>query len=510
MFPLIRTIQTLRTPLVDVIKADTNNQITLAFICPNDGSGKQYYIRTKEGLTDPNIIAPTLVLPADVDPIWATNPSPVMNEVVTSSLTQLSWTNPEPNDVGGTITCDVYWGTTEPNSLLSDYGLTTLVTGTDSNSVSLPSAPDPLTRYYWVVDVLDSTSGLHRGLHWSYNTFNNPPVVDAGADQYVWVDKIALGSDADTWMRDGYTENGDDPLMNVTNAYGFYSYLRFDLSAYTAADIVDATLTLTKVPGGWRNDTMITDRFALHGLTDSAGNTAQDWGEMDLTWNNAGAEFDSADPTLATSIADGRVVNLDMEAGINITESTDGTTMTVAGADLVSFLQDRANNGGLATFVITLGTGGSYRGYALGTKEAVDPATVPVLNLTTVSNPGTVDVTLDGTVTDDGQPYGTMAYLWEQLSGPETVTIAPNDTEDTTVTIGTSGTYEFQLTADDGQEAVSDPVQVYVGTSACDAAQNVPGYVANIADLNSDCFVDLGDFVLMAGQWLACDSLQCP
>lgn len=274
---------------------------------------------------------------------------------------------------------------------------------------------------------------------------------------------------------------------------------------------MDATLTLTKVPGGWRNDTMTNGRFALHGLTDIAGNTAQDWGEMDLTWNNAGAEFDAADPTLATSIADGRLINLDGDdIGVNITETTDGTTMTVTGADLVSFLKARAGNGGLATFVITLGAGGSFRGYALGTKEATDSATVPVLNLTTVTNPGTVNVNLDGTVTDDGQPYATLTYLWEMVSGPETVTISPDNTEDTTVTLGTPGTYVFQLTGNDGQEAVSDTVQVYVGDSACDAAQNVPGYVANIADLNSDCFVDLLDFALMAAEWLACDSLLCP
>jgi hypothetical protein len=121
-----------------------------------------------------------------------------------------------------------------------------------------------------------------------------------------------------------------------------------------------------------------------------------------------------------------------------------------------------------------------------------------------------VDVNLDGTVTDDGQPYGTLDYLWEQLSGPDIVTISPDNTEDVTVTIGTAGLYEFQLTGDDGQEAVSDTVQVYVGTDACDAAQNVPGYVANIADLNADCFVDLGDQAILAAEWLNCDSLDCP
>lgn len=203
---------------------------------------------------------------------------------------------------------------------------------------------------------------------------------------------VDLGSDADTWIRDSYPAQGSSELMNIAGYYGFSGYLRFDLSAYDAADITDASLTLTKVGGGWRNDTMVTGRFALHGLNvvGDSTNTAQDWDENSLTWGTTGEEWDG-DAAMVDSIADGRVVNLDADdAGINTTETiTDSyTVMTVTGADLVSFLQTRANDGGLATFIITFGDASS-RGYALGTKENATEAYRPVLSVT-VPEPATM------------------------------------------------------------------------------------------------------------------------
>jgi hypothetical protein len=184
-------------PLEDLIKADKNNLITLAFIGPTDASGRQYYVKTKEGAVastaDANDFAPTLVLPIDVNPHWASSPIPGMHEVASDSLSQLSWTNPEPNELGGTITCDVYFGTAEPNAVETDYGLEyTLATGTTGTSVSLPITLAAQTQYYWVVDVHDSTlPGItHRGLLWSFNTFNLAPAVDAGADQYLWLGQL--------------------------------------------------------------------------------------------------------------------------------------------------------------------------------------------------------------------------------------------------------------------------------------------------------------------------------
>lgn len=196
---------------------------------------------------------------------------------------------------------------------------------------------------------------------------------------------VAIGSDADTWLRDGYGPFGDSAYMYTAGNYHFVSYLRFDLSAYNAVDITGASLTLTKVaaPPAPRADGLVTGRFALHGMNNVSGNTAQNWDESTLTSSIAGEEWD-IDSTMAASIADGRVVNLDGDdAGINIIETITGgsTIMTVTGADLVSFLQSRANDGGLATFIVTFGDS-SARGIGYATKENTTTEWQPVLALT--------------------------------------------------------------------------------------------------------------------------------
>lgn len=60
---------------------------------------------------------------------------------------------------------------------------------------------------------------------------------------------------------------------------------------------------------------------------------------------------------------------------------------------------------------------------------------------------------LDVTISDDGlpSPPGSLSVTWEQVSGPGTVTFDPNEfVEDLTVTLSEAGSYELQLTADDG------------------------------------------------------------
>ena len=504
--------------LEEFIKADTNNYLTFVMI-ESSGEGYQYYIRTKEGVvgeTDPNVIPPTLVLPIDENPFWASILSPTMNEVVDDTLSQLCWTNPEPNDVSGVITCDVYFGTAEPNVAESDYGLEyTLATGTTDTCVSLPITVTPMEQYYWVVDVHDSSqSSVIPGRHWSFNTLNLGPVVDAGEDQYVWLTKeiVSTTTSNDTYMRDA-TDRGGMEYVDVrmgNTTWGFGGYLQFDLSELTAlgsGTLSNATLTLQKVAGS-RNDTVTNDRFSLQGLNVVAGNTPQDWDEHLLNTDTVGDEWPVG--FYPPDLTNGRLADLDEDAA-DVTEVIADDVITITGADLDAFLQGRVDDNGKVTFVITCEDSG--KGYGIASKENSNEAYRPNLTLTyvpdTASNNGDAEVLLDGTVTDDGLPYGTMDYLWEQISGPEDVAISPNNTIDTTVYIGTVGTYRFQLTADDGNLTSSDPIQVYVGVDSCDAAQNTPDYEASLSDFNSDCVVDLRDFSVIASEWLECNSLEC-
>jgi Bacterial TSP3 repeat len=72
---------------------------------------------------------------------------------------------------------------------------------------------------------------------------------------------------------------------------------------------------------------------------------------------------------------------------------------------------------------------------------------------------------LSGTVTDDGLPTPlAMTYQWTKDSGEGSVTFSAPTALATTATFSAKGTYVLKLTANDGQLASSDTVQVVVKT----------------------------------------------
>ncbi len=82
---------------------------------------------------------------------------------------------------------------------------------------------------------------------------------------------------------------------------------------------------------------------------------------------------------------------------------------------------------------------------------AVAPITLPVSS-----------VNLNASVTDDGQPYGTLSTCWSVVSGPRTVSFANICYANTTATFSTNGTYVLRLTANDGALPASGDVTVIV------------------------------------------------
>ena len=72
-------------------------------------------------------------------------------------------------------------------------------------------------------------------------------------------------------------------------------------------------------------------------------------------------------------------------------------------------------------------------------------------------------VTLNGTATDDGWPFGsTLTTTWTKVSGPGTVTFANAALPVTTAQFGIEGTYVLRLTANDSRFTVSDECTVTV------------------------------------------------
>jgi hypothetical protein len=93
------------------------------------------------------------------------------------------------------------------------------------------------------------------------------------------------------------------------------------------------------------------------------------------------------------------------------------------------------------------------------------PNTAPTVNAgpdQTITLPA--GATLDGTVTDDGQPSGTLTTTWSQTSGPAggTTTFGNASNVDTTASFSTAGTYVLRLTASDGALPATDDITVTV------------------------------------------------
>ena len=219
-------------------------------------------------------------------------------------------------------------------------------------------------------------------------------------------------------------------------------YFRFDLSAAPAGATVDsASLTLTKAAvnppqspqagHSTRVDGLSGGRFAVYGLLDVPGNTAQDWSELALHGDSSGDEFDFADagsdPPVDTAT---RTVDLD-----GVGESVDGTTASISDGALATFLQgrlDAAANRGLATFITDIEESANGKGYAFVSREgsaglrpslAIDySVTIPVPDPDEDAD-GLEDAweahflgTLDNTGDDDGDGDGTPEWL-EQAIG---------------------------------------------------------------------------------------------
>ncbi len=120
-----------------------------------------------------------------------------------------------------------------------------------------------------------------------------------------------------------------------------------------------------------------------------------------------------------------------------------------------------AVNGQTATVSLSIGTAATY---TVQLTQGTPPAnTAPVVDAgANASFTLPSSITLAGTVSDDGQPSGTLTTTWSLQSGPGTATIASASALSTTATVSVSGTYVFKLTASDGALTATDTVTMTV------------------------------------------------
>ena len=96
---------------------------------------------------------------------------------------------------------------------------------------------------------------------------------------------------------------------------------------------------------------------------------------------------------------------------------------------------------------------------------------------------------LDGTVTDDGWPSGTLTTTWSVVSGTGSVAFADAAAVDTTASFSGAGTYVLRLTADDSELTASDDLTITVNpapnqTPIVDAGANQIVNLPDLANLN--------------------------
>ncbi len=125
----------------------------------------------------------------NVNDMTATNPSPKVGEVILVGNNTLSWTRHSVFDPKYTsdTTCTVYLGTTEPNTLLENYGLT--LVQKDVFASSVPVTLEWGKNYNWIVDsttnVDPNTNVLFPGYVWRFTTVDPKPVITLDATKTV-------------------------------------------------------------------------------------------------------------------------------------------------------------------------------------------------------------------------------------------------------------------------------------------------------------------------------------
>jgi hypothetical protein len=163
----------------------------------------------------------------------ATNPAPRSGEIVGSSLSTLSWTNPDPNNPADTITSNVYLydaGTApladDPNlgPVLFEPGVLLVAENTAAESVEIPIALEEDHYYYWAVHCTDPHGDPNnfpfttQGDTWVFFTGDALPVVHAGPDQFNWIAKEDGDGNPNEYtitVVGTYTDDGKSPIADA-------------------------------------------------------------------------------------------------------------------------------------------------------------------------------------------------------------------------------------------------------------------------------------------------------
>lgn len=477
----------------------------------------------------------------------AAEPMPKYDSIAFPQIGQLCWKNPDPGP-GDIITCDVYFGTSQPDDLLPDYGLTKIASGLWGNSVEIPNLDSGQT-YYWIVDCWDYNSGspiLLRGPTWKFTAGVNPTVVEA-EDGCITGPDMQVSTEVPGYSGTGYVtgfNQVDPPNEKVTVAFfaaeagdyplsiGFHSpygakpqHLSVNGTPMTDAAFfqtdtwgileygeiaLEEGINTVAVSTYWGY--IYLDYFMIRNLVPAASSpnpahlSTTGINLTQLCWNNP--DPGSGD-TLTCDIYFGDDPNLlspddNYELPL-LASGLSGSCVNISGPliqshDYYWVVNCWDSESGSPVLL----RGGLWNFKTGNTPPVVEAGPNIQVWLGKDGTPGQVTVGIDAAVTDDGLPSGTLTYAWTHFYGEPLVEIDPDDTEDISVTFTEVGVYGFRLEAGDTIFTRSDTMYVTVTETPCQAAMASSSYQAYDGDLDEDCYVSLSDFAVLAADWLNC------
>lgn len=169
-------------------------------------------------------------------------PDPAHMSTVQAGDYEMSWILPDPNYVGGIVSCDVYLST-DPNITADEKIVDNAV------AESVQATFEAGTKYFWRIDILDSTVDSNEpvaGPVFTFDTGNIAPNVNAGSNVYTWLTGGFVNVELDATVTD---DDKPDPPAAYTVLWTVDSEPATGPAAFTpaSANQEDLTVTLTAV-----------------------------------------------------------------------------------------------------------------------------------------------------------------------------------------------------------------------------------------------------------------------
>lgn len=491
----------------------------------NDLDGGEYLIDDAWFSTDPLIRG-------------ATNPVPPDGASTSPLIEELSWTNPKAASSAEPISCDVWFSYDFP-----EYGnhegdpnftlfATKIVDYQPGNTVSLSLIPTPLDEnqdYYWRVDcydpnLIESPDYFMQGQVWTFNTFNQPPVVDAGRKQKAWLTEVTVSLQLDAtatddgmpldpgtmtllWTVDSgpavvfSNDTVEDPLVTFDTTGRYVLKLTADDTDLNTSDTVIIDIypaDYTGLVAHWRLDeesgSIAEDSVGGHdgALIDDAAWAPSEGqvagavlldGDGDYIEIADSGTIDPNDPTWADFSEE-----ITLSCWLKVNEFTDDYQAIVSkGEDAYRIQRDWENDSiwfTITPYTINAGVAGS-----LSVNDG------KWHHITATYDNEFIRLYIDG------YPDGETEYADGISVGESSLLIGEN--------IG----YERAF------NGLIDEVRIYeIGLSAdkilaefvADDGYNSCGQIYKKTDINRDCYVNLLDFAEIAAMWLECSDVTEP